>query len=466
MTPKTRLISIAIIFMSSLFLVVVMFAAAQDATPDAPVETCTANLRQLFAVASERCLGKPEDLICNGGWPPTALPTGPAANSLASQGALVPINALTMVNTPSLFPDGSHGGLAWLRVAETHVDALLLGDTRVEEVPLEGEWPEWWSMIVQTSEAMPECPGAPLNSFVLQSNIDFDQRVSTRAIINGVSVDLRGTLVIHTRGDQTIFTAIEGEARIIANGQTRGMVAGQAITTEHEPDDFSVAVGTPSIPQPFDRQLLLNFPVQLLDRPTILPEPGFVATEGRVNMRAQPNLGGELLYEIPEGQIMTILGRNPSGDWYHVRLATGETGWMFADLLRRSHGELQNVYSRTPVPPQRFGEIGTEAMVAAPSAINVHDAPDPTFQRIGQLQPATEVELLARSPYSPWVKVAAGEIEGWVALIALDTRSIIWSLPVDYDVPPQPQPTAPPPPTRVPGSWGGAFPDPSCFPSC
>jgi hypothetical protein len=67
---------------------------------------------------------------------------------------------------------------------------------------------------------------------------------------------------------------------------------------------------------------------------------------------------------------------------------------------------------------------------------------------------------VARSPYSPWVKIESQGMVGWVALIALETQSIIEALPIDWDVPP------PPEPTLVPGSWGGAFPDPDCFPNC
>ena len=52
--------------------------------------------------------------------------------------------------------------------------------------------------------------------------------------------------------------------------------------------------------------------------------------------------------------------------------------------------------------------------------------------------------------------IANGAV-GWVPLISLDTRSIIEALPIDFDVPPPP---ATPTPTRVPGSFGNAFPDP------
>jgi hypothetical protein len=70
------------------------------------------------------------------------------------------------------------------------------------------------------------------------------------------------------------------------------------------------------------------------------------------------------------------------------------------------------------------------------------------------LPAGTTLNLMARSPYSPWVKVENGGVVGWAALIALETQAVIEALPIDYDVPP------PPAPTQVPGSFGNAFPDP------
>jgi hypothetical protein len=76
------------------------------------------------------------------------------------------------------------------------------------------------------------------------------------------------------------------------------------------------------------------------------------------------------------------------------------------------------------------------------------------FGLIVTLPVGSSVNLIERSPYSPWVKVENGGIVGWAALIALETQAVINALPIDYDVPP------PPAPTRVPGSFGNAFPDP------
>jgi hypothetical protein len=138
-----------------------------------------------------------------------------------------------------------------------------------------------------------------------------------------------------------------------------------------------------------------------------------------------------------------------------VRTITGETGWMFADLLQGNIGEIAAIYEATPLPPGRYGDAGQTGRVLPAAGINLRAAPDVSFPVVWTLPVDTEVTILGRSPYSPWVKVTTGEVVGWAALITLETNAIFDILPIDYDVPP------PPPPTRVPGSFGNAFPDPT-----
>jgi uncharacterized protein YraI len=96
-------------------------------------------------------------------------------------------------------------------------------------------------------------------------------------------------------------------------------------------------------------------------------------------------------------------------------------------------------------------------MVVAPSGGNLRQAPDVQFPIVDTLDQGKVVELLARSPYSPWVKVDAGGQVGWMALITVETDTVIGFLPIDYDVPLPPGPTA----TPIFAFGGGhAYPDP------
>jgi hypothetical protein len=128
---------------------------------------------------------------------------------------------------------------------------------------------------------------------------------------------------------------------------------------------------------------------------------------------------------------------------------------MFAELLNDNTSAIYLTYENTPAPPVRYGTPSLTATVIAPDGVNLRDAPDVTFNAIGFLPFGTTVNLAARSPYSPWVRVDYNGTTGWLALITLETNAYIDALPIDYNVPP------PPEPTRIPGSWGNAFPDPS-----
>ena len=462
MHSNTRYLRLLVVLVSGLLLFSVLVVGAQD--DPTSVEICQARLVEFYTRASEACLGKPDGQICNGGNAPIAEPAGPVGNSLIPVGALVPAEVVTALTSTAFAADGSNGGLIWLRVAEKQLHALLIGDVVLRDITPQGaEFTAWHSMTVRTSETEPECDAVPAGAFTVQNSVP---GIVTRIVVNGISLDLLGTAMIQTRGNQTYFVALSGQIRVIAGGQSQEMVAGQQTQVAHDADDFTQAAGPPTEPQPFDINRVRDFPVQLLDRATRLPQPGYVSTEATVNLRAGPSTEYAILEQVPPGVNMTILGRNTIGDWYHVRLPRGVTGWMYAELLRRNHGVITDIYSATPTPPQRYGELGHVGRILSPSGVNMRSAPDVNFAAIFTLPEGQEVELIARSPYSPWVKVDADGIVGWVALIALDTQVIVESLPVDRQVPPQPQPLVSPPATPVPGTWGGAFPDPNCYPNC
>ena len=262
------------------------------------------------------------------------------------------------------------------------------------------------------------------------------------------------------RANQTIFITLDGTLRVIAFGQTQGMVAGQQVRVTYNEGDFSRPIDTPQAPLPFEPRFVRNFPLPVLDLPTLMPQPGFVTTQNDMNLRTQPTIGGAIILLAPPGEIMTILGRNPTGDWYHVRLLSGFTGWMFAEYLQREHGAIEAVYESTPVPPQRFGTVGTTARVIAQSGADMRSAPYLDRPVLTNVPLGAEVTLIGRSPYNPWVSVDYGGAVGWVPLLALETQAIIGSLIADYSVP------LPPEPTQIPGLGGNAFPDPGCFPNC
>ncbi len=401
---------------------------------------CEAELVQLYTIASEACLGKPNGFFCNGGLPPRAEPEGAIANSLANSGALVEAKNFAMVNPLPLHTNES-GGLMWLHLNEGVVmNALLIGDVLMKDVsPTDAGFAKWSLFTIETRQHETACANTPKSTFVIQGAYG----IPTSFVLNGVSVNLNGTLIVMTEAQITQFIAIEGLARLTAAGETRSLYPGQQVNVPYPSGDWTKPA-LPQFPMPLVLENIQNLPIVIMDRPVLLPQPGYVQTTALVNMRSLPQQSAPLLYQVPANEIMSVLGKNEAGDWYHIRLGNGETGWMRADLLSGSVGNITASYSATPIPPQRFGALGSRAKVISAQGGNLRTAPDISFNAITTLAPGTEVNLVARSPYSPFVKVNAGGTEGWLALITLETQSVISFLPIDYSVPLPARPTAVP----------------------
>jgi len=433
-----------------LFFVGAVLVVAQDGMEISDA-ACSPALEAMWTTASDACIGGPVGYVCNGGSAPAVEPAGAVSNALLSVGALVEVSAVDAIHTPSVAAGPNTGGVMWLRLPPPiQMTGLILGNVSLRDVAPAG-FPAWQSMIVETAAELSACGDAPRNAFIVQSPLD----QPTSIVINGASLVLNGTVLVQTSGTNTVFASLSGQSSVLALGQEQPLWTGEQITVPYNPGSFATPSGTPGFPQPLDVTLTQNLPVALLDRPIILPQPGYVETDGLVNLRAAPSTDAALIMQVPAGVVMSVLGRNPAGTWYHVRLNTGETGWMLAELLVQNVGQIQAIYEATPLPPQRYGDLGRVGRVLAPAGVNLRQAPDVSFPAITALPDGTQVTIVARSPYSPWVKVEVNGIVGWLALVTLDTQVVYEALPVDYDVPP------PPLPTRVPGSFGNAFPDPN-----
>jgi hypothetical protein len=421
-----------------------------------PVVMCDAVLDTLYTTASNLCLAGPSGYFCNGGLPPISEPTGPVANALSVAGALVEAAELDSVRTSPLATNNS-GGVAWLRLEDDiKMDALMIGDIQIKNtIETDSEFAKWQSFTIESQTVESPCDDVQETGALVVQGL-YGQ--STRLVINGVSVDLNGTIVALTQETTTKFIAIEGRVRLISFGQPVILNAGQQLTMTYHSGDWTSPAGLPGNPEVLDYDLIKNLPIVLFDRPVKIPQPGFVQTEGRVNMRTEPDINSQLLFQVPAEETMSVLGLSTDREWLHIRLGNGETGWMSAELLVQNIGIIQQVYDSTPEPPQRLGELASQANVIVGQGGNLREAPDVGFGVKQTIPYGKDVELLARSPYSPWVKVDVdGEI-GWMALITIETESVISSLPIDYTVP------LPPRPTAVPsfGFGGGhAYPNPN-----
>jgi uncharacterized protein YraI len=426
-----------------------LITLAQDNVP-VSADVCRPALESLWASATAACINKPVGYVCNGGAAPAAEPAGAVSNALAASGALVEVAAVHALRTAPISTENGSAGIAYLRPpAPLQYTGLLLGDVSLRDVT-PPDFPAWTSMIVETAATPISCAAAPADMLVLQSGLGTPARI----VINGASVQLNGTVVVRTDGGSTHFIALSGQSSVLAQGQEQPLLTGEQVSVPHSPDTLTPPSGAPTVPVPFDPSALQNLPVALLDRPLILPQPGYVNTQGAVNMRSEPNVYAGIIVQVPPSEVLSVLGRSTDGLWYHVRRSNGESGWMLAELLAQNVGPIAAVYDATPMPPQRYGELGTHGRVLAPAGVNLRQGPDVTFPAVRMLNDGAVVSLLARSPYSPWIKVNADGAIGWLALITVETQAYIDALPIDFSAPPLPTPTT------IPGSFGNAFPDP------
>jgi len=428
---------------------------AQSKPPTLEAANCETALEAQFEVASDRCLAGPDGFFCSGGLPPII---EPEADVLGASGALAEAASIDSMRSPP-FEDARGGGLVWLRLEEDLlVDALLIGDLRIgNQTPADSVNPKWRSITVESGDASSGCPSAPkVGVLVLQSVYGRSAILN----INGVAAEINGTLIVLTQGDTTRFMAIEGQILLVGFGHSVYLKVGQQLNLRYSEGDWTRPAQLPGSPTLLDIDLIAHLPIALFDRPVPIPQPGYAQTQGGVNMRAAPDIDSRLLFQVPAGETMSVLGISSDRQWLHIRLGNGETGWMSAELLARNLGDIGPVYDLTPAPPQRLGVYAELATVNVGAGGNLRDAPDTAFRIMRGLPFGMQVKLLARSPYSPWVKVNADGHIGWMALFTLTTKSVISSLPIDYSAPYPPRATATPSVSFFSYGGGHAYPDP------
>lgn len=427
---------------------------AQTGLPSLGADQCAPIMTHLWTTASNACVNKPVGYACNGGAPPAVEPASVLENSFSPVGALVDVAAIDAIDTPPIVIENVTLGVVWMRLPEeSNATLLLVGDLTMYDVTPPG-FAAWTSSLLVTNPAPPTCGAAPLSGLLVQTPVGRQANL----VINGSSLAIIGTALVHTTEDRTFFSMISGRSTVFSQGQRQSLVAGQMTSVQYPPGNFSFPISAPALPSLIDPAPLDHLPIPLFDRPLLLPQPGYLTTISNLNLRTAPDIYAAVLNELGGGEVLTLLGANPDQTWYHVQLDNGTTGWVFAELLTRNVGQIAAIYEATPLPPQRYGELGTRARVSAEDGANLRRGPDVSFQAIARIGTGTLVDLLARSPYgNGWLKVNAGGTEGWMSPFTLDTQAFLEALPIDWNAPPMP---IPPTATPVPGSFGNAFPDP------
>jgi len=86
--------------------------------------------------------------------------------------------------------------------------------------------------------------------------------------------------------------------------------------------------------------------------PTATPKPEVVVQAQRLNVRMGPNVLHPRVAQVGAGDRLDIIGKNPEGTWWQVRLADGTVGWVFAELVQTQGAvEVVPVAANIPTPP-------------------------------------------------------------------------------------------------------------------
>jgi len=113
-----------------------------------------------------------------------------------------------------------------------------------------------------------------------------------------------------------------------------------------------------------------------------------------VNMRSGPDTKYEVLYELPAGYPLKVLGRK--GKWLKVVDFEGARGWIYSSLVDKT--------------PHVIVSVKTEA--------NVRSGPGTRYKKIGSV--AREVILKKVDQKGDWVKVSHPQLTGWIY------KKLIW----------------------------------------
>jgi uncharacterized protein YgiM (DUF1202 family) len=61
-----------------------------------------------------------------------------------------------------------------------------------------------------------------------------------------------------------------------------------------------------------------------------------VTSEGRLNVRTEPETAAAIVRKLDPGAAVTIIERNPANTWLRIHFDDGATGWVSAEFITLS----------------------------------------------------------------------------------------------------------------------------------
>jgi uncharacterized protein YgiM (DUF1202 family) len=146
---------------------------------------------------------------------------------------------------------------------------------------------------------------------------------------------------------------------------------------------------------------------------------------GALNVRSGPGVNFGVITALQSGQQAPLLGRDGTGAWVQIRLATWQAGWVHANYI-----QAPVAISSLPVVTTTGAAPAATATIAT-WALNVRTGPGVNFGIVTAVRQGQQVTLLGRNAAATWVQVrlATGQT-GWVNAHFIQPSVGIGTLPV------------------------------------
>jgi uncharacterized protein with GYD domain len=119
---------------------------------------------------------------------------------------------------------------------------------------------------------------------------------------------------------------------------TAAIALTEAAPTEAAPTAVSTAVtpmpaGLLATPTPAPAAAPSAETAALEQEPAQAAQTGVVSSDGRLNLRAEPDTAAAIVRKLDPGEVVSILESDAENAWLRVQLADGATGWVAAEFV-------------------------------------------------------------------------------------------------------------------------------------
>lgn len=110
--------------------------------------------------------------------------------------------------------------------------------------------------------------------------------------------------------------------------------------------------------------------------PAVATKP-VVKAKDAINVRGGPGVNYDLVGVLQSGESAAVSGKNPEGDWWEIALTTGQSGWVYSQLVEPI-GDVASVAVAANIPAPPPPTATAVAQVPAAPAAQAADPATPT----------------------------------------------------------------------------------------